>query len=237
MDKKYPLEAQLLARSHDLHKTVELLTERYAPPFISLDSTSQAVKKESIFKTKKSKKKSSSLIKKKLRKFIKKNKHLQNVYKQTHNEETHNKMIKYENYVELNKLWIEYIQDLLQINNSKPNKMILQKLSSIEFVGCFVNVLKSRNKDLIGKNGIILIDTMKFFIIIEDINEGQLKMIMKEGSVFNFIIPLSKIDEFDENDEVLEFSIIGSRICYRSDDRATRKFKSKASDDLRVLIE
>jgi ribonuclease P protein subunit POP4 len=124
---------------------------------------------------------------------------------------------------------------------------MLQKLSGAEYVGCFLHVLQSRNRDVVGKAGIVVLDTMKFFVIVEEdegvdgSDGGALKMLMKEGSVFNFVVPLrgledEKDEDEDEEEEVLEFSIVGSRVCYRSDDRATRKFKARASDDLSALL-
>lgn len=143
----------------------------------------------------------------------------------------------FDHFLQLNSLWIKYIQDLLQITQENVDKTLMQqtlsKLSSADFNGCFLNVIKSKNKQLVNKAGIVIWDAKNFFIIVQE--QGGLKMIEKKGSVFHFVIPLYDLhseDIEDNDDNYMEFSIIGSRFQYRAADRAGRKFKSRNVDDL-----
>ncbi|KAH3676309.1 hypothetical protein WICMUC_002105 [Wickerhamomyces mucosus] len=264
MDKKYPLEASLLSRSYpSKEKIIQLLETRYAlndNPTLSLkpieieeiENSNKSLLtnlREEKFKYKKELKKDES--KSVFKKFIKNHQRLQKKlklkiqhYKKSNNlsqvSETlfkeYKELLKFDDFLTMNKLWISYIKDLLCILNdgNLPNiQQCLIKLSSAEFNGCFLRVLKSKNKELIGKNGIVIYDSQKFFIIVEQTN--KLKLIEKKGTYFTFVIPIydyenENIDDNDNN--YLEFNIIGSRFQYRSHDRSGKKFKSKSADDL-----
>lgn len=162
----------------------------------------------------------------------------------------HYKIPKFEDYVELNNLWQKYMHDLL-FNSTKANAIlddaneiqlpslafILPKLSSAEYVGCMLTVIKSKNANLTGIRGIVLWDAQHSFIVVSprdnEANEvaetksklsatelvGGLKVLPKKGTLFAFDIVL--------NDETcLGCSIVGSRFELRSVDRAGKKFKS-----------
>lgn len=255
MERSYPLEHALLTRSHPPAKSTELIQTRYlsgGPPLLSLVPTKNlSSKSQSLLHTlrtttvtkhnNQTSKNRAKSVKKRLRSFITSNQQVQREYKRTKSKVTLNKILRFEDYLHMNKLWTGYIRDLLGLNSvlvspSTPVKTMLQKLSSAEYVGCYINVLRSRNLSLCGITGIVLLETMKYFVIIEDVEgkekAGGLKMLWKDGTVFNFVVPLRE----EDCEEVLEFGIIGSRVCFRSDDRAVRKYKARASDDLGVLL-
>lgn len=178
---------------------------------------------------------------KKLKTKLHKNEVVQDVTKY----KEYNKIPHFQDFLKLNELWIGYIQDLLQIDTtrkSQPNiTQILTKLSSADYNGCFIRVLESKNQKIVGKNGIVIYDSKNYFIIVEPKDEmdpksiGGLKMLEKKGSVFSFVIPLYDYqnEDLDSNDDnYLEFSIIGSRFQFRAPDRSGKKFKSRNVDDL-----
>lgn len=131
-------------------------------------------------------------------------------------------------------LWVGYMRDLLNIparisDSSKltiNGQAALMKLSMADYNGAFLKVASSRNRNLIGIEGIVIWDSQKNFIMV---TRGklidELKIIPKKGTVFNFEIPVN-------DDDALSYTILGDRFKYRSNDRAGRKFKSRRCDDL-----
>ncbi|QLL33903.1 hypothetical protein HG536_0F02280 [Torulaspora globosa] len=132
------------------------------------------------------------------------------------------------------KLWVGYMRDLLNIpakisDSSKltiNGQAALMKLSMADYNGAFLKVASSRNRNLIGIEGIVIWDSQKNFIMV---TRGklidELKIIPKKGTVFNFEIPVNEHD-------ALLYTILGDRFKYRSNDRAGRKFKSRRCDDM-----
>ncbi|ODV62957.1 RNase P/RNase MRP complex subunit [Ascoidea rubescens DSM 1968] len=157
-----------------------------------------------------------------------------------------NKIPKFEDYLNLNKMWLSYIIELLNIDKylSTDGKMakdgeidfknlkfqnLLAKLSSADFNGCLLEVLKSNNKSSINLTGIVLYEFKSHFLMAvpqrfkrfdnlegesgeemdleNDFNYtnrelvGGLRLVEKNGSTFRFYVPLNK----DENNE---FSVL-----------------------------
>lgn len=267
MDRKYPLESLILSRSYESSSKInELLEQRYAVndrPQLVLRPTDGEREKERTLLTKiresknhfqQEKKKDqtkvvfkryikrSILLQKKLKRRIRQN---QDSIDDVTKLKEYKKIPHFEDFLTLNKLWIGYIQNLLQLNLTGKNNIsvpqVLTKLSSADYNGCFLRVLKSKNQKIIGKTGIVIYDSKNFFILVESRDErdpksiGGLKMIEKKGTVFSFVVPLFDInsEDIDENDDnYLEFSIIGSRFQFRAPDRSGKKFKSRNVDDL-----
>lgn len=265
MDRKYPLESLILSRSYENSSKInELLEQRYATndkTAILLRPTEGEREKErtllsqiknSKIQYQKEKKKDQTKVV--FKKYIRKSVYLQKKLKQRLRTskiddvtklKEYAKIPHYEDFLKLNELWIGYMQDLLQLDLEKKDKVntnqMLTKLSSADYNGCFLRVLRSKNEDIVGKHGIVIYDSKNFFIIVEPRDEkdpksiGGLKMIEKKGTVFSFVIPLYDIhnEDIDDNDDnYLEFSIIGSRFQFRAPDRSGKKFKSRNVDDL-----
>ncbi|AJP88335.1 BDM_1a_G0004870.mRNA.1.CDS.1 [Saccharomyces cerevisiae] len=133
-------------------------------------------------------------------------------------------------------LWINYIKELLNITKNLKTfngSLTLLKLSMADYNGALLRVTKSKNKTLIGLQGIVIWDSQKFFIMIVKGNIiDEIKCIPKKGTVFQFEIPIS-----DDDDSALRYSILGDRFKYRSVDRAGRKFKSRRCDDMLYYIQ
>ena len=109
----------------------------------------------------------------------------------------------------------------------------LLKLSMADYNGALLRVTNSKNKTLVGIQGIVVWDSQKLFImIVKGHLVDQIKCIPKKGTVFQFEIPIS-----DDCDSALRYSILGDRFKYRSVDRAGRKFKSRRCDDMLYYIQ
>lgn len=137
-----------------------------------------------------------------------------------------------------NELWLGYIKEVLNI----PSKVVdveklaingsaaLLKLSMADYNGALLKVIRCKNTNVVGIEGIVVWDGQKTFIMI---TRGelvdQIKIIPKKGTVFGFEIPINE-------DFALKYSILGDRFKYRSIDRAGRKFKSRRCDDMLYYI-
>ncbi|SCU80871.1 LAFA_0C01552g1_1 [Lachancea sp. 'fantastica'] len=147
---------------------------------------------------------------------------------------------RYDKFVAMHEeLWVNYVREILNIpaqvtNASKLNingSNALVKLSMADYNGCLITVTKSRNANLCGITGIVIWDSQKDFIIIcKGTLVDDIKCIPKKGTVFSFEVPVN-------DEEALQYTILGDRFKYRSSDRAGRKFKSRRCDDMLYYIE
>lgn len=159
----------------------------------------------------------------------------------------------YEEFIPINNLWQDYMQNLLfpSANNKLPSLIsILPKLSSADYHGCLLTVLKSSNTLLVGVRGIVVWDTQHSFILCvprnndsKEWNEqkdvftpseqvGGLRIVPKKGCLFGFDVILPSTDGEQEEDECMAFTVIGSRFEFRSVDRSGKKFKNHNVDDI-----
>lgn len=136
-------------------------------------------------------------------------------------------------------LWIGYIKEMLNIPEevravSKLHinrSQALFKLSMADYNGAFLQVVKSVNRNMIGIEGIVIWDSQKNFIMItEGSLVDEIKCIPKKGTIFALEIPLNEQD-------AMQFSILGDRFKYRSSDRAGRKFKARRVDDMSYYVD
>lgn len=153
----------------------------------------------------------------------------------------------FEDFLPMRRLWEKYAQNLVFPDVKSPESKIpakqamLSKLASAEYTGCFMRVLESRNKNFIGVEGIVAYDTQYSFILCLPRDEdpesspskqiGGLRIIPKRYTLFSFDIPLPNTTELMDETYV-SFTLIGSRIEYRSVDRSTKKFKNHNVDDI-----
>lgn len=159
----------------------------------------------------------------------------------------------YEEFIPISNLWQDYMQNLLfpSANNKLPSLIsILPKLSSADYHGCLLTVLKSTNTLLVGVRGIVVWDTQHSFILCvprandsKEWNEtketftpseqvGGLRIIPKKGCLFGFDVILPSSEGQEEEDECIGFTVIGSRFEFRSVDRSGKKFKNHNVDDI-----
>lgn len=138
----------------------------------------------------------------------------------------------YEQYIALNNLWQKYMQELLFSEQKNPDMaMVLPRLSSADYNGCLVTVLEARERNIIGIKGIVLFDAQHLFLVIvpQKSNSernlspaemvGGLRLLKKKGTLFGFT---AKVNE----EECMDFTILGTRLELRAVDRTAKKFKS-----------
>lgn len=153
---------------------------------------------------------------------------------------------KYEDFQPIHDLWISYIQNLVFPDVKSPEaklpakQSILAKLASAEYTGCNITVLDSRNANVVGLQGIVVYDTQYSFIICiprhEGINNlpakqiGGFRTIPKKFTLFSFDIQIPHNTNLIQ--QWLSFTLVGSRIEFRTVDRSTKKFKNHNVDDI-----
>lgn len=106
-----------------------------------------------------------------------------NLYTITEDEK---KNMKYDDYLSIYNLWLEYITPLKKLSSTN---MLLQHC---EFEGGKIRILRSKTPILIGFVGIILQETSNSFIVIGSNNE--IKQIIKNNHIFELIIENQSIN-------------------------------------------
>ncbi|KAG7814247.1 hypothetical protein KL921_000521 [Ogataea angusta] len=152
-------------------------------------------------------------------------------------------LIRYEDYVEMNKLWKGYIREILGTTNHIPT--MVSKLSSSELIGSELEVIHSRCINNIGMKGIVIWESQHNFVMVvprqanwkKDISTiepqftlkekiGGLRVISKRNTNFKL--------QLETEESSITFEIIGNRLLIRSTDRATRRFKNHSVKDIDV---
>jgi len=116
------------------------------------------------------------------------------------------------------------------------------KLVKADFHGSIISVKQSKNPCLLGLKGIVILETENAFRVIT--KKDQIKLIPKRNAIFTFCVPLydvrSSLPSTEECPEVdpldavpkMEFELYGNQFCFRSADRASKKFKAKETIEL-----
>jgi len=115
----------------------------------------------------------------------------------------------------IHKLWKEYISTLL--NKTTQAETIYNKMLKSDLHGAIIEVVESKNKNMIGLKGINLLETRRSFNIINE--EDQVKTILKKGSVFKIDLPYE--------DSKYSVKIMGDNFTYKAVERTKAKFKNK----------
>ncbi|SCV70424.1 BQ2448_1818 [Microbotryum intermedium] len=98
------------------------------------------------------------------------------------------------------------------------------KLVKAEFVGSILAVKRAKNPSLVGINGIVLQETQGTFKLVTA--TSQIKLVPKQGSVFNITLPLAAKDDSDTSSQKLSFDLFGDQFAYRSAERVGKKWKA-----------
>lgn len=156
-------------------------------------------------------------------------------YIKDNNSALYERLPKYDAFLPMYKdFWVSYMRDILDLSQDTPvgstpklnAEAALMRLSMADYNGSRLRVTHSKNKNMIGIEGIVVWDSQKTFImIVKGKLVDEIKSIPKRGTVFGFQIPINE-------EEALEYSILGDRFKYRSVDRASRKFKARRCDDM-----
>ncbi|CAG8977164.1 hypothetical protein HYALB_00003385 [Hymenoscyphus albidus] len=152
---------------------------------------------------------------------------------------------KYSIYEPLYRMWIGYIQEVLDISRSLPiSSGTAAKLCSADYHGALLTVTRSRCVSRVGVEGIVVKDMKHAFEIVT--KNDEVKLLPKEGTIFKFVIPIPEpkkegVSEEDsektpedgtpeeegKKQEDLVFELHGDQFIYRASDRANRKFRPR----------
>jgi ribonuclease P protein subunit POP4 len=138
----------------------------------------------------------------------------------------------------LHQLWLGYVREILGNEIYTGGQGAAAKLSSADFHGAHVEVVRSRCVSRVGVKGIVIKDTR--FVLEVITRENQTKTLPKEGTVFRIKIPAlaNKLDtprlggdlhEGIQTRDVnldLVVEVHGDQFMYRAADRANKKFKA-----------
>ena len=119
--------------------------------------------------------------------------------------------ISYESLLPMNKIWNEYINNLL--NGTLNEEIIAGKFLKADLHGAMIEVINSNNKNNIGIKGILIFESRRTFNILT--KENKVKTILKPGSLF----------EITFNN--IEIQILGDNFLYKSAERTKAKYKIK----------
>lgn len=136
------------------------------------------------------------------------------------------KSLKYDDLLDLHKLWKGYIKEQLNLNeNSKIPDIsdikydnFSKLLVKTDLHGAKINVIKSHCPSYIGLNGIIILDTKNTFKIVS--KDNKTRTIPKSDCIFSITYGN------------LEFIIFGKHITIRPAERSVKKIKNAIELDL-----
>ena len=157
----------------------------------------------------------SYIIDKFIKKSDKKNKKKQVKLNYTHGmiKNLKKENLKYDDLLVLNKMWQEYISELM--NNTNNQETILNKMLKADLHGAILKVVNSTNKNNIGISGIVIFESRRTFNILNIKNE--IKTILKQGCIFE--------TQFQFNN--MKILIYGENFIYKSAERTKIKFKPR----------
>lgn len=142
----------------------------------------------------------------------------------------------YEMFEPLHRLWRDYIGGLVYDNAGNTTidlsdpahaRVAAGKLATADYNGAYISVVSARNPSLVGVEGIVIWDARASFVVVCRNSHAAVRVVQKKGVIFRVPVYRSSSD----NDPRF-FEIIGSRFQYRAVDRAGRKFKSHAVEDI-----
>lgn len=139
----------------------------------------------------------------------------------------------------LHRLWLGYVREVLGGDIRAGGQAAAAKLSSADFHGAKVEVVRSKCPSRVGIHGIVIKDSKFVFEVITKGN--KVKTVPKEGTLFRVEIPVEseKIKESGTaegaaQDDVpkMVVELHGDQFQIRSVDRSTKKFKEHFLEDL-----
>lgn len=143
--------------------------------------------------------------------------------------------LKYSTFVQMNKLWLQYITMVLcvranerengvDVHDGQNQTSICSKLVKADFSGAHVKVVKSKNEALVGVRGLVVRESARTFILIQP--DDTVKVIPKEATVFQFRLP-GHLKSSGEGKKKLAVNVWGDSILYKGSERSKEKFKAK----------
>lgn len=132
--------------------------------------------------------------------------------------------VKYDDVLPLNNIWLNYINELLELNRPIPDctskawETFIQSLYKADFHGSILNVVRSKCPSYVGKTGICIMDTRNTFKIVS--KDNVTTTIPKRQCVFEMYLSKCKVTFF------------GKHLCVRPAERSTKKIKGHSHPDL-----
>ncbi|ERL95031.1 uncharacterized protein LOC109543774 [Dendroctonus ponderosae] len=130
----------------------------------------------------------------------------------------------YQSLEKMRNLWQDYMRGNLELVNRAPScsdqewNSFSVIVAKSEMVGAELKVVKSKVPSLIGMSGTVVLETKMSFQLVTP--ENKLKTILKDTSVFEFVI------------DKLKFTFFGKHLATRPSDRSVKKIKSIMHPDL-----
>nr|CAD7199860.1 unnamed protein product [Timema douglasi] len=135
----------------------------------------------------------------------------------------------FRDFLPLHQLWKEYMRSHLDTETleasgftgdpgGKQWNQVSQLLIKAEYVGAYMRVVRSRCSSLVGKAGLVLMDTQKTFKLIG--KDNVVRVVPKETCTFTV-----QLDKY-------VFTVYGKQFCIRSSHRSVRKVKTLLVPDL-----
>ncbi|KAK3338139.1 Rof/RNase P-like protein [Neurospora tetraspora] len=242
--KSQPIAAVLLSRAHDPEETKRILTEKiqqrplFLTPSSPPPSDARAARRREREKKRLSRKK--ALKPKPLSANERRKLGLYDVPRSGQ---------KYVLFEPLHQLWLGYIREILGNEIHTGGEGAASKLTSADFHGAEVEVVRSGCVSRVGLKGIVIKDSRFTFEVVT--KKNQRKLVPKEGTVFRVEVPLATVTatamgeegRSDDNKQQQQqqteaeqpkmiFEVHGEQFQFRSADRANKKFRSHFSNIL-----
>eukprot|EP00742_Colponemidia_sp_Colp-10_P007823 GILJ01008437.1.p1 GENE.GILJ01008437.1~~GILJ01008437.1.p1 ORF type:complete len:266 (+),score=41.03 GILJ01008437.1:33-830(+) len=125
--------------------------------------------------------------------------------------------IKYELFVPLHQLWVQYMQDLIGTTDNELT--ICMKLLKADLHGAVIKVIRSRIPSYVGMCGIVVQETEHAFKLITSTN--SIKLILKAGTVFTLQLGSHVV------------TLYGEHLQHRSAERSKIKWKHKPTVEIK----
>lgn len=113
----------------------------------------------------------------------------------------------------LNKLWTQYIYQLLPMIEKSSPQTIESKLVKADLHGALLTVVQSKNPGYVGATGILVQETQEMFKLVT--RDDRMKVLPKANSIFSLEVGKHTV------------RLYGNHIRYRPSFRASKKFKRK----------
>ncbi|KAJ6626029.1 Rof/RNase P-like protein [Mycena sp. CBHHK59/15] len=159
-------------------------------------------------------------------------------------------------FLPLHHLWMGYMSELLNLPqpSSGPPRppsgaAMHPKLLKADFHGSIMTVHQTKNISILGISGIVIHETERTFKVVT--KENKLKVLPKHNSIFTFAVPVYSTLPASHDASTplpilgaaealltvldsphIRFELHGNQFCFRSADRAGRKFKAKETIEL-----
>ncbi|KAL4732405.1 hypothetical protein ACLX1H_001421 [Fusarium chlamydosporum] len=133
---------------------------------------------------------------------------------------------KYHIYEPLSQLWLGYIRELLGNDIFAGGPSAAVKLTSAEFHGAPIQVVRSHCPSRVGIEGIVVRDRKFVFEIVT--KKRGVKVVPKEGTIFRVEVPVDGAATNGEQGSCKKFAceVLGDQMMLRAPDRANKKFKA-----------